>query len=738
MQITIFSNQFGCEMHRNNITFSELVQWCTNPQEYLTKAACPLIKLGTFGDVTTSKGSLRHDANVLAVSGIEGDYDEGKIQPLEIWAQLTFAGIQAVVYTTPSHTPQKPRWRVLAPLSGESRPEQRREFVGRLNGVLGGILAPESYTLSQTFYIGRVAGTEYECLESEGQPIDLIEGITPIFPVPPVKHSADGGQREANAETIANLHAALQHICADDYHEWVAVGQALKSLGEDGFNLWAEWSSTSDKHKAKDLARWQTFTGERTGFEAIFARAQRNGWENPKRRKPESVFGSNAGLNSVEMALSQLGNQDGVALMFAHRYAGKLLYDHSRGCWREWIGSHWKLERTDKALDFARSIARELNVTGRVNMGSSSFCAGVEKLCQASRDLTTESEEFDRDNYALNTPGGTYDLRTGKRRDHNPNDRITLCTTVIPNPEGGKEFNRFIDEITVSDNQLSEFIQISLGACLSGAVESHWMLFFIGQGRNGKNTLGELIQDVLGDYARKIPASTLMAKAHESHPTEIANLRGIRLALSSEINEGDYWNEARINEITGDKELSARFMRGDYFTFQRTHKHLIYGNHRPQLRAVAAGIKSRIKIVPFKADFSGKEDATLPSRLRVEMPYVLHWLMEGHMKWLEAGRKLPYCQAVEDESTDYFASQSTVELWLSERVNILNNDDRPAWQCPTSSELYIDYMNWKKSRSENPVSQTRWGESMRRFEKVTSNGVRYRGLHLITPFLQVT
>ncbi|MBS0586856.1 MAG: PriCT-2 domain-containing protein [Proteobacteria bacterium] len=735
MNITIFPDRFGHTQQKHDITFSDLVQWCREPKEYPTKEACSLIKLATFGDVATSKGSLRHDANVLTVSGIEGDYDGGVFLSPDTAANLlTFAGIQGVVYTTPSHTPEKPRWRVLAPFSKEYSPKQRREFAARLNDALGGLLAPESFTLSQTYYFGRVAGTEYECYESEGQPIDLVEGITQIFPV---KHPADGNQRQVNAETIADLRSALQHICADDYHEWVAVGQALKSLGDDGFNLWAKWSATSDKHKPEDLAKWAGFTATRTGFEAVFAKAQRNGWDNPKRVKPENVFGLNAGLNSVEMALSQLGNQDGVALMFEQRYAGKLLYDHSRGCWREWDGSRWKLERTDKAFDFARCISRELNVTGKSTMGSSSFCAGVENFCRSARAFSTTGEEFDMDNYLLNTPDGTYDLRTSKLRRHNPAARITLCTTVSPNPESGEVFNRFIDEITVNDRQLAEFIQVSLGACLSGAVESHWMLFFIGQGRNGKNTLGELIQDVLGDYARKIPASTLMSKKQESHPTEIANLQGIRLALASEINEGEYWNEARINEITGDKELSARVMRGDYFTFRRTHKHVIYGNHRPQLRAVATGIKSRIKIVPFTADFNGREDAALPARLRREMPYVLHWLMEGHKKWLEAGRKLPYCLAVEDESADYFASQSTVELWLSERVNILSNDDRPASQCPKSSELYADYVNWKKSRCETPVSQTRWAEPMRKFEKVTSNGARYRGLQLVSPFSQV-
>jgi putative DNA primase/helicase len=436
-------------------------------------------------------------------------------------------------------------------------------------------------------------------------------------------------------------------------------------------------------------------------------------------------------LNGIEMSFLQVGTQDSVAQIFASKMAGKMLFNHTRNAWFEWDGTRWRIERTERALDFARELARTVNYEGKSSMGTASFCAGVEHLARADRRLAVEGSEFDRDNYLLNTPGGTFDLRTNTPRPHAPEDHITMCTAVIPSPDGGAAFNKFLAEITQDNQELVEFLQISLGACLSGAVESHWMAFWIGTGRNGKNTLGDLVQDAMGDYARKVPTSTLMAKTYEGHPTEIANLQGIRLAVSSEINDGEHWNEARINEITGDATLPARFMRGDFFTFTRTHKHLVYGNHRPQLRGVTDALKSRLLIVPFKVSFLGREDPELPSRLRECLPYVLAWLIEGHCKWMAAGKKIPQCQAVEAESADYFAAQSTVDMWLSERVPILSTDNRPSSQLPKSSDLYRDYANWKKDRGESPVSQTRWAETMRRFKKEVSNGVRYRGLMLI-------
>ena len=437
-----------------------------------------------------------------------------------------------------------------------------------------------------------------------------------------------------------------------------------------------------------------------------------------------------AALAGIEMSLLQLGTQDSVAQIFAERMSGKMLYNHTRDKWLEWDGTRWQIEATKKALNFARDLARSVNYEGRSSLGSAAFCIGVEQLAKADPLLSAKGSELDCDNYLLNTPAGTLDLRTRELRNHNPEDRITLCTAVEPSADGGASFERFLAEITQGDRELAEFLQVSLGACSSGAVESHWLLFWIGQGRNGKNTLGDLVLDAMGDYARKVPAATLMAKPQEGHPTEIANLQGIRLAVSSEINDGEHWNEARINEVTGDATLSARFMRGDLFTFQRTHKHLIFGNHRPQLRNVSDAVKSRIKIVPFKASFLGREDFDLPKRLRENLGYVLDWLIQGHRKWYEAGKQLPSCQAVETESADYFAAQSTPEMWFAERAQIFELDTRPTSQCPKSSDLYRDYANWKKDRGEVPISQTRWAEWMRQFKKETSNGVRYRGLML--------
>ncbi|HZP66862.1 MAG TPA: AAA family ATPase [Rudaea sp.] len=90
------------------------------------------------------------------------------------------------------------------------------------------------------------------------------------------------GKTEVADSVIAELRSALLAIPSDDYSDWVAVGHALHELGHVGRGLWLEWSSKSRKFDLEAAEHaWRTFRPERTGYAAVFARAQRLGWKNP-------------------------------------------------------------------------------------------------------------------------------------------------------------------------------------------------------------------------------------------------------------------------------------------------------------------------------------------------------------------------------------------------------------------------------------------------------------------------
>ena len=179
----------------------------------------PWLKLARLGQLRTDKGSLRHDANVIAVSGIEGDYDGGAVTVDEACELLTKQGLAAVVYTSPSHTEDAPRWRVLCPLSEELAPDRRGKMVGRLNGMFRGIFSGKSFALSQSYYCGSVNHNPSHRVELiEGLQIDLHDDLDEIWiGRPATKLTGNGKVRQSGPlDTDVLLHEIIE---GSNYHE---------------------------------------------------------------------------------------------------------------------------------------------------------------------------------------------------------------------------------------------------------------------------------------------------------------------------------------------------------------------------------------------------------------------------------------------------------------------------------------------------------------------------------------
>lgn len=91
----------------------------------------------------------------------------------------------------------------------------------------------------------------------------------------------DDSAIHVDPQTITDLRSALNFIRADDYELWIRLGIALRELGVAGRELWLTWSATSEKFRPQDATKWDTFSTDRTGYQAVFAEAQRQGWINP-------------------------------------------------------------------------------------------------------------------------------------------------------------------------------------------------------------------------------------------------------------------------------------------------------------------------------------------------------------------------------------------------------------------------------------------------------------------------
>jgi predicted P-loop ATPase len=161
IHVTFFADWAATRYSIDDLTLANLRERVLNASAR-EKAKLPWLKLAKFGNKRTEKNSLRNDANVLQITGVEIDYDIEQVAFADALTALNELQIAALLYTSPSHSPDKPRWRVLAPTSEPLAPERRTKLVTQLNGALKATLGVdqvakgESFALSQSFYYGWV------------------------------------------------------------------------------------------------------------------------------------------------------------------------------------------------------------------------------------------------------------------------------------------------------------------------------------------------------------------------------------------------------------------------------------------------------------------------------------------------------------------------------------------------------------------------------------------------------
>ncbi len=388
---------------------------------------------------------------------------------------------------------------------------------------------------------------------------------------------------------------------------------------------------------------------------------------------------------------------EALALRFAERHASDLRYVSPWGRWLFWDANRWRIDDSLLAFDHARTICRETSAEcnePRVasNIASAKTVAAVERLAKADRRLAATVDQWDVDIWALNTPQGVVDLRTGILRPHETTDFMTRRTMVSPAGEW-ENWYKFLDRITDGNETLQSFLQRIAGYCLTGATSAHALFFLFGMGSNGKSVFLDTLAGILGDYAKTAPIETFTASTGDKHPTDLAMLRGARLVTAVETEAGRRWAEARIKSLTGGDKVSARFMRQDFFEYTPNFKLIIAGNHKPGLRSVDEAIRRRFNLLPFTVTIPPDErDLTLKEKLKDEWPGILAWAVVGCLEWQRIGLAPP--PTVTEATNAYLDAEDAVAAWLEDRCV----PEPDCWERSTT--LFSSWRAWADQSGE--------------------------------------
>ena len=459
---------------------------------------------------------------------------------------------------------------------------------------------------------------------------------------------------------------------------------------------------------------------------------------------PERADETSSGFEWSEMGMANLF---GVLYNKEARYCAehKSWFTYHEGAWRKDEGA---ILVSEKIKDFVRLMilycgeitdddTRKAYTKFVNSMGDRRMRDRI--LKDATGELRIAAAQFDANPYLINCLNGTYDLSDFTFREPRWDDDLTMQTNfrqTVSRDIRCERWEKFIDEVTENNHDKADFLQRALGYSMLGMSNEECMFILHGKTtRNGKSTLLNTIEYMLGDYSKVVPVGMIckgdkQKDAEAASPT-LAGLKGKRFVTMSESNEYGKMDEEKIKQLTGGEEISARALYQSAITFKPQFTLWLSCNDLPLVTDKSLFASERIKVIEFNRHFSPQEqDTHLKDELTTmeAMSGIFMWLVRGYIRYKEHG--LAMSEELTQVVRNYERDNDLVLQFLesrcvqSEEANIKAKD------------LYNAYKLWAKSEGAFILSARKFNAEMERhpewFErKSTSSGfVIYWGVKL--------
>lgn len=360
----------------------------------------------------------------------------------------------------------------------------------------------------------------------------------------------------------------------------------------------------------------------------------------------------------------------GNGYLFADLYGSHARFLADRGVWLTYANGVWKRDHANaQVMELCRRLARMMHVLS-FTLESVSEVSNAQKRVERMyslagrermlRDAQTVyplmSADLDEDPWLLNCQNGVIDLRSGAFREHRPSDLMTRICGAAYDPHARcarwEDFIRQIMESPADPDGAPEreaYLRRALGCALSGDTREECLFILYGAStRNGKGTLMETMQRMLGDYARAAQPESIGLKSHAQSASaaseDIARLAGARLVSISEPDQKLTLSASLIKQLTGGDTITARFLHENSFEYRPQFKLFISTNHLPGIKDPTLFSSGRIRLIRFDRHFApAEQDKTLKTFFaRPEnLSAVLNWCLEGLQSYLQNGLSEP-------------------------------------------------------------------------------------------------
>lgn len=573
----------------------------------------------------------------------------------------------------------------------------------------------------------------------------LAQHTTPVANTPAVLPASTGAERIIPAGERHN-------------HMVLSATKLLKKYGPDGIEQAREAYDLEAEHLEAGFPQDEL---ERIWKDQL-AFVQTTIWTAPDYLTPAEYDARD--FFSVEVLSFKLSDLSDVAegQLFAENAAGAVLYNDSLG-WLIWDGCKFSPDEskarllaqtfTGKQLKAATNDYQQAAGAAANDPEDSELAARAKKakalltfvnrcrstnglnhlLTEAAPHLACAVDDLDADAFTLNTPGGIVDLHTGELHPSGPAALCTKATAVTPGTEGADLWRGFLDTICCGDTELADYLQAVAGMATLGKVYTETLLLATGDGGNGKSTFFNTLARVLGDYATSVRPALLMT-GNQNSGAELAALRGVRLALAAESEEGQRLDVATVKALCSTDRVAANPKYKDPFSFTPSHTLVLYTNFLPRVGSSDRGTWSRLTVLPFNAhlrDTAGERKDYAEILFTQAGGAVLAWMIEGARRFIANGYKLTPPTVVREALADYRKSNDWLGAFMEECCDLGEN------YAVSSKELYQRYTAYCQMSGDYRRDSRDFANAMKSAgfdKKHTKKGWLYMGLRLRSDF----
>lgn len=396
-------------------------------------------------------------------------------------------------------------------------------------------------------------------------------------------------------------------------------------------------------------------------------------------------------VSVVDLELSDVGN----AQRLIRASGDNLRYVPSLG-WHVWDNRHWGRDVEDLGVRKAAvdtidqlkaDITEQIKVeTDRgkaaalfkmlqwsVNSHSAGKLTAMVEVAKVFPKIVRSASGMDdeRSTFLLNCVNGTLDLRTGELVEH---DREMFITRLLPFEYHPKAkcptWLRTLNLAFGGDKDMIAYFKRAIGYSLSAALSEQCFFICWGEsGNNGKSTLLETVQRILGDdYAMMSDARVVSSKDKDNHVlSSLAALNGVRMVSINEISDTAVLDEELIKQLTGGDTLQAKKLYMEPFTYKPKFKIWMRANNKPIVRGTSEAFWRRVKLIPFTHTIPPEKRRPrheVDAELVAESEGILAWAVQGFQEWYSGGLRDP--QQVIDASGEYREASDVVAQFMSE------------------------------------------------------------------------